>query len=126
MTQITKFKNGIIDVSAVKKGGAYTVVTTTDSAKTFFIEADTVFTLPAIAIGNIFTFVYAGNNGAATLTLSPNAVDGITYAGSQTDNKDMILTKATAKAGDFVTISSIDQTVAWQVVAVRGVWTKEA
>ena len=65
-------------------------------------------------------------DGKAALNISPNSSDGITYAGSSTDNKDLINAKATAKAGDFVTLASLNGTVAWQVVAVRGAWTKES
>lgn len=123
---ITQNPNGFLDGTEVEKATTYTVVTTTDSGKTFIVSADTVFTLPAIAIGNTFTFKYVGDVGEATMTLSPNSVDGICYAGSQTDNKDLILTKATAKPGDYVTIASLDQVVSWQVTAVRGIFTKEA
>jgi hypothetical protein len=65
-------------------------------------------------------------DGQAALNISPAAADGITYAGSSTDDKDIINTKATAKKGDFVTLSSLNGTVAWQVVDVRGVWAKGA
>ncbi len=85
-----------------------------------------VFTLPAIAIGYSFTFVNNAPDGANALTISPNASDGITYAGSSTDNKDLINTKATSKQGDYVVISSLDGTVAWQVTQVRGTFAKEA
>ena len=124
--KLTTFKNGLLDSQAVKKSSNYTVVSNTDSGTTFYVESDVTFTLPAIAIGNTFTFVYAGNAGAATLTISPNAVDGISFKGSATDDKDLILTKATAKPGDYVTLASLDQVVAWQVTAVRGVWAKQA
>ena len=127
MAKITKFKYGILDASAVKKSAAYTVVTTTDSGKTFEVgDADVTFTLPAIAIGNVFTFVFTGNDGRGSITLSPNSADGVAYAGSQTDDKDLILTKATAKRGDYVKIASIDQVVSWQVIDARGIWAKQA
>ena len=128
----TNFPNGIdsflIDSNAVSKVAAYTVVITTDSGTTFTNgETDgVVFTLPGIAIGNTVTFVNTGLDGTADLTISPNASDGITYAGSSTDNKDLILTKTTSKTGDYVTLASLDGVVAWQVVDVRGIWTKEA
>lgn len=126
MIKFTSFAFPIVDGSEIHKTSNYTVVITADSAKKFIIDSDVTFTLPAIAIGNVFTFIYGGNAGGATLTLSPNASDGICYAGSQTDDKDLILTKATAQPGDFVTISSIDQTVSWQVTAIKGIWVKEA
>lgn len=126
----TNFPNGmktfVLDSNAVEKTANYTVVTTTDSGKTFYVKTDgIVFTLPAIAVGNTITFVNMANDGAAALTISPNASDGITYAGSSTDNKDLINTKATAKQGDYVTLASLNGTDAWQVVAARGVWAKE-
>ena len=130
--KLTRFPNGIksflVDSNAEIKTSAYTVVITTDSGKTFTNgETDGVpFTLPGIAIGNTVTFVDTAVDGAADLTVSPNASDGITYAGSSTDDKDLINTKATAKYGDFVTLASLDGVVAWQVVAARGIWAKEA
>ncbi len=131
MARLTKFPNGLssflVDSNAVEKTANYTVIVTTDSGKTFTSETDgVVFTLPSIAIGNTITFVNNAVDGAADLTISPAALDGITYAGSSTDDKDLINTKATAKRGDFVTLASLDGVVAWQVVAARGIWAKEA
>lgn len=125
---LTNYPNGMksffVNSDAVKKDAAYTVVITTDSGKTFTVDTDVTFTLPAIAIGNNFTFTALKDN--VQITISPNASDGITYAGSSTDDKDLILTKATAKKGDSVTLASIDGTVAWQVMNVRGIWVKQA
>ena len=130
MARLTSYPNGVssflVDSNAVAKTANYTVVITTDSGKTFTSELDAiVYTLPSIAIGNTVTFVNNAVDGAAALNISPAAADGITYAGSSTDNKDLINTKATAKRGDFVTLASLDGVVAWQVVDVRGVWAKE-
>jgi len=126
----TRFPNGVsgflIDDEAVEKTAAYTVVATTDCGKTFYINNTAVtFTLPAIAIGNTFTFVNMSDDGTTALTISPAAADGISHRGSATDDKDLINTAATAKKGDFVTLAALDQTVAWQVTAVRGIWAKE-
>lgn len=128
---LTRFPNGIgsffVDAEAITKSANYTVITTTDSGKTFTSTLDgIVYTLPAIAVGNTVTFVNMALDGTAALTISPAAADGITYAGTQVDDKDLINTKATAKQGDFVTLASLDGTAAWQVVAVRGIWAKEA
>ncbi len=113
-------------VNIETKSSNYTV-TTGDSGKTFVSSTDgVVFTLPAIAIGYSFKFVNNAPDGANALTLSPNASDGITYAGSSTDDKDLINTKATSKQGDFVVISSLDGTAAWQVTQVRGTFAKES
>lgn len=126
MTMMTTFPSGILNGAEVAKTAAYTVVTTTDSGKVFKVESSIVFTLPSIAIGNVFTFVYTGVDSVANITLSPAALDGITYAGSEVDNKDLILTTATAKRGDYVKIASLSQVVSWQVVDIKGIWTKEA
>ena len=113
-------------VNIETKTSNYTV-TTGDSGKTFVSSTDgVVFTLPAIAIGYSFKFVNNAPDGANALTLSPNASDGITYAGSSTDDKDLINTKATSKQGDFVVISSLDGTAAWQVTQGRGTFAKES
>lgn len=131
MSRLTNFPNGVgsflVDSNAEAKEAEYTVVITTDSGKTFTSETDgAIFTLPSIAIGNTVTFVNNGADGTNTLTISPAAADGITYAGSSTDNKDLINTKLTSKRGDSVTLASLDGTVAWQVVSARGIWAKEA
>lgn len=120
------FSSFYVDSNSVEKTANYTVVITTDSGKQFTSTLDgIVFTLPSIAIGNTVTFVNIAANGDAKLSISPAAADGITYAGSSTDNKDLINTKATANQGDFVTLASLDGVVAWQVVASRGIWAKE-
>jgi len=85
-----------------------------------------VFNLPAISIGRVITFVNTAQDGANTLTISPNANDGILYAGSLTDNKDLVNTKATSKVGDHVTIASLNSTAHWTVVAVQGIFAKQA
>ena len=130
-SRLTNFPNGLgsffVDSNSTAKESAYTVVVTTDSGKTFTTVTDgMVFTLPAIAIGNTVTFVNMSPDASGSLAISPAAADGITYAGSATDDKDLINTKATAKRGDSVTLASLDGVVAWQVVAVRGTWAKEA
>ena len=127
----TAFPNGLstflVDNNATLKKANYTVVISTDSGSTFISTLDgIVYTLPSIAIGNTITFVNLARDGVAKLSVSPAAADGVTYDGSSTDNKDIINTKATAKYGDFITLASLDGVVAWQVVAVRGIWAKEA
>ena len=113
-------------VNIETKTSNYTV-TTGDSGKTFVSETDgVVFTLPAIAVGYVIKFANNAPDGANALTISPNASDGITYAGSSTDDKDLINTKATSKQGDFVVIASLDGTTAWQVTQVRGTFAKES
>lgn len=127
MARTTSFPNGIsgffVDSNSIEKTANYTVVITTDSGKTFTSELDgIIFILPSIAIGNTFTFVNNAPNEAADLSIRPQAADNITYTGSNTDDRDLINTKATAKRGDFVTLASLDGVVGWQVVAARGIW----
>lgn len=115
-----------IDPDAVEKTSAYTVLAG-DVGKTFYVTESVAFTLPAIADYLIYKFVYLGEDGAAALTISPNAVDGIGWDGNATDNKDIVLTASTAKKGDYVVIGNPANSVAaWQVLDVRGTWDKEA
>ena len=113
-------------VNIETKTSNYTV-TTGDSGKTFVSATDgVVFTLPAIATGAVYKFVNSAEDGTNTLTISPNASDGIQYAGSATDDKDLINTKATSKQGDYVVIASLDSTTNWSVTEVRGTFAKES
>lgn len=130
MARLTKYPNGIsgflVDSNAEAQEANYTVIINTDSGKTFTSETDgVIFTLPPIAFGNTITFVNNAVDGANTLTISPNASDAITYVSTFVDDKDLINTKATSKRGDFVTLTSMNSNIHWQVSAVRGIWAKE-
>ena len=122
-----KNEAGVTGFNIEAKESNYTVVATTDSGKTFTSKTNgAVFTLPAIAVGNIFTFVNTAEDGANTFTISPNANDGILYVGGLVDDKDLINTKATSKVGDFVKIAALNSTAHWTVVECQGVWAKES
>ena len=117
---------GVTGFNIEKKESSYTVVNG-DSGKTLTSKTDgVIFTLPAISIGRIVTFVNTAQDGVNTFTISPAAADGVLYAGSLTDAKDLINTQATSKVGDFVTLASLNSTVFWTVVDVQGTWAKEA
>ena len=117
---------GLTGFNLENKSANYTV-TNADSGKTFTSKTDgMVFTLPPISIGRIFTFVNTGPDGTNAMTISPNAADGILYAGSLTDNKDLINTKSTQKVGDFVVCASLNSTAHWTIVDAQGVFVKEA
>ena len=117
---------GLTGFNLENKDANYTVVNG-DSGKTFTSNTkDVVFTLPAISIGRVFTFVNTGSDGANNLTISPNASDGILYAGSLTDDKDVINTQSTSKVGDFIVCASLNSTAHWTVVDVQGVFAKES
>ncbi len=88
---------GVTGFNIEKKESSYTVVNG-DSGKTLTSKTDgVVFTLPAISIGRVITFVNTAQDGVNTFTISPAAADGVLYAGSLTDAKDLINTKATSK-----------------------------
>ena len=117
---------GLTGFNLENKSANYTIVNG-DSGKTLTSSTDGIkFILPAISIGRVVTFVNTAPDGSNALTISPNANDGILYAGSLTDDKDLINTKATSKVGDFVVLASLNSTAHWTVVDVQGVFAKEA
>ena len=123
-----KNEAGVTGFNIEQKDSNYTVVINNgDCGKTLLSNTkDVVFTLPSIAIGNVYTFVNTGADGQNNLTISPVSIDGILYAGSLTDNKDLINTQATSKVGDYVTLASLNSTAHWTVVASQGLWAKES
>jgi hypothetical protein len=122
-----KNEAGVTGFNIEQKDSSYTVVISTDSGKTFLSNTtDVVFTLPAIAVGNVFTFVNTAADGGNNLTVSPNGSDGILYLGGLVDDKDVVNTASTSKVGDYVTIASLNSLVFWTVVDVQGVWAKES
>ena len=121
-----KNEAGVTGFNLEEKQANYTVANA-DTGKTFTSKTDgMVFTLPAISIGRVYTFVNTAADGTNALTISPNANDGILYDGSLTDNKDLINTKATSKVGDFVVCASLNSTTHWTIVDVQGVFAKES
>ena len=101
-----------------------------DTGKTFVVKRGTsIFSLPATAVGLVYTFAYQGDNGGGQIQISPVAADGIAAVGSAVVNKDLIMASATIKKGDFVTIASgfgATGVTAWFVTVQRGILTKEA
>ena len=119
-------EGGVTGFNLEEKSANYTVADA-DTGKTFTSKTDgMVFTLPAITIGRVYTFVNTAADGTNALTISPNANDGILYDGSLTDNKDLINTKATSKVGDFVVCASLNSTAHWTIVDAQGVFAKQA
>ena len=123
-----KNEAGVTGYNIEQKDSNYTVVINNgDSGKTLLSNTkDVVFTLPSIAVGNVYTFVNTGADGQNNLTINPATLDGILYLGGLVDNKDLINTLATSKVGDYVTIASLNSVVFWTVVDVQGVWAKES
>ena len=122
-----KNEAGVTGYNIEQKDSNYTVVINNgDSGKTLLSNTkDVVFTLPSIAVGNVYTFVNTGADGQNNLTISPDSIDGILYLGGLVDNKDLINTASTSKVGDYVTIASLNSTAFWTVVDAQGVWAKE-
>ena len=123
-----KNEAGLTGYNIEQKDTNYTVVIGNgDSGKTFISNTkDVVFTLPAIAIGNVYTFINTGADGQNNLTISPNSSDGILYVGGLVDDKDLINTQTTSKVGDYVKIAALNSTAFWTVVEAQGIWAKES
>ncbi len=123
-----KNEAGLSGYNIEQKDSNYTVVIANgDSGKTFLSNTkDVVFTLPGIAVGNVYTFINTGADGQNNLTISPDSSDGILYVGGLVDDKDLINTQATSKVGDYVKIAALNSTAHWTVVEAQGVWAKES
>jgi len=97
-----------------------------DTGKIFFVTVDSVITLPATATALAsVTLVCMGPFGTVQISADPNASDkimGPDLAG--TDNKDLINTKATAKRGDFVTLTA-GHADGYVVNQLKGTWASE-
>ncbi len=118
----------------VVAASAYTVVNAADGDIVVIANADNdVVTLPAVAAGNLgqrVTVLSLAADGAAKVSISPNASDGIygTVVGvslSGTDDKDAVLTKATMNKGDYIILVS-DGSTGWAVIGGVGVFASEA
>lgn len=101
-----------------------------DCGKLFCVDADAdddALTLPAIASGlSGLTILAIGAFGSTKVKIDPNASDmilGPDITGA--DNKDLILTKATQRRGDFVELIAGDAD-GYMVVKMRGTWAREA
>ncbi|MGR9045629.1 MAG: hypothetical protein ACU83N_10055 [Gammaproteobacteria bacterium] len=96
-----------------------------DTGKAIYVTADAkTITLPAVE-GMRFRVVNGGAYGTIAVTISPNSNDGIKGPNlTNTDDKDIINTKATAQRGDYVEIEYADAT-GWCVAKMQGVWAKE-
>ena len=89
-------------------------------------DADAL-TLPAIAAGlSGLTILYVGAFGGAAITVDPAAADSILGPDiTAADDKDLILTKATSRRGDFVTLIAGDAD-GYMVTELRGTWARQA
>lgn len=100
-----------------------------DNGKVFFADAAAdgdALTLPAVATPLNITIVAIGAFGTTQIKVDPAAADKIQGPDLPgTDNKDLLLTKATQRRGDYVRLVTGDANGA-VVSELRGVWTTEA
>lgn len=89
---------------------------------------DKTLTLPAVVVGASFVIVNTAAPGSAKLTISPNSNDKflVDIAGAAgTDNKDIILAKATQNQYDYVHLVGLSAD-GWLIQDVRGTWVDES
>lgn len=130
----TSLKNGIDGCNIDRNRKVFTAGNATlvagDSGKAYEVKSGTsIFTLPATAVGLVYTFFYTGLDGGGQIQISPVAADGIAAVGSAVVNKDLILASATIRKGDWIKIASgygATGVTAWHLIDSRGVLTKEA
>lgn len=101
-----------------------------DTGKLFCVDADgdgDALTLPAIATGlDGIAIMAVGAFGTTAVTIDPAAADSILGPNiTAADNKDLILTKATQRRGDFV-ILGLGDADGYTVQEMRGTWAREA
>ena len=98
-----------------------------DNGKVFFVDTDAVVvTLPVVATPVNCKIVNIGAYGTVKLSIDPAAADKVQGPDLPgTDNKDLINTKATAKRGDYVVLTTGDANGA-VVAELRGIWATEA
>jgi len=101
-----------------------------DTGKLFCVDADgdnDALTLPVIATGlDGIAILAIGSFGTTAVTISPAAADmilGPDITGA--DDKDLILTKATQRRGDFV-ILGLGDADGYTANRLRGTWARQA
>ena len=89
---------------------------------------DKTLTLPAVVVGASFIIVNTASPASSKLTISPNSNDKflVDIAGAAgTDNKDIILAKATQDQYDYVHLVGLSAD-GWLIQDVRGTWVDES
>jgi hypothetical protein len=84
---------------------------------------DIVVTLAATAVEGVYTIINGAQDGDHLTSISPQSADNITgldFTGS--DDGDVTNTKATSKAGDYLTIMASGMATGLKVMTGRGVW----
>lgn len=115
-----------LDVSA-----NLTVVADTHSAVVLNVISDAkTVSLPALVVGARYTVrnggapgngpVGSGGGKSVAVVIAPNGTDTIGGAGRASANTNLTNTKATARAGDEVTLQA--RTGGWEIVDQKGIW----
>ena len=89
---------------------------------------DKTLTLPAVTVGAAFVIVNTGTDGSSKLTISPNSSDKFLVdiaGGAGTDNKDIVLAKATQNQYDYVKLTGLTAD-GWLIDDIRGTWVDQA
>jgi len=89
---------------------------------------DKTLTLPAVVVGASFVIVNTGTAASSKLTISPNSNDKflVDIAGAAgTDNKDIVLAKATQNQYDYVKLVGLSAD-GWLIDDVRGTWVDQS
>ena len=85
--------------------------------------SDIVITLAATAVEGVYTVINGAQDGDHLTSVSPNSSDGISgWDFSNSDDGDATNTKATSKAGDYLTIMASGLAGGVKVIGGRGVW----
>jgi hypothetical protein len=96
-----------------------------DSGKAHVVvsTSDIVITLPGTAVEGIYTIINGAQDGDHLTSVSPDSNDGISgWDFGNTNNGNATNTKATSKAGDYITIMASGLAGGVKVLGGRGVW----
>jgi hypothetical protein len=101
-----------------------------DTGKLFAVDANAdgdALTLPVVTTGlTALTVLAIGAFGTTALTLSPDSTDMILGPDiTAADNKDIVLTKATQRRGDYIKLVAADAD-GYGIVELRGIIAREA
>ena len=112
-----------------EKEGAAQTLDINDSGKVFVCctTTDSVITLPATAAQGVYTIINGAQDGDHLTSVDPVSADDISgWDSGGTDDKGMLNTKATSKAGDYLTVASGGRADGFYITTGRGVWASEA
>jgi hypothetical protein len=145
MSKFYKVDSAGNKIAAESESNAVNAVLLTDNRTLLASESGSVFmiatdaktiTLPATALGLLYRIINTGSAGHNIVTISPQAADGISgtitlaatvVVDAGVIDKDLINTKATAQAGDCVTLlgTGIAGTTAWIILSSTGIWAAQ-